>query len=108
MEPAHFALALALMPIIFGAINLMRMPRPRGTPAAGTRVSILVPARNEAANIAACLDAALASTGYAAGYPTRKHGGHARVAHHHLHHLHHLHHHLHHLHLHLHRVLARA
>lgn len=63
MEAAHFALALALMPIIFGAINLLRMPRPRGTPASGTRVSILIPARNEGANIAACLDAALASTG---------------------------------------------
>ncbi len=63
MEFAHIALALALMPIIFGTINLARMPRLRGTPPGGTRVSILVPARNEAGNIAGCLDAALASTG---------------------------------------------
>lgn len=63
MEYAHFALALALMPIIFGIINLRRMAVLRGTPAAGTCVSILIPARNEAANIASCLDAALASTG---------------------------------------------
>jgi glycosyltransferase involved in cell wall biosynthesis len=63
MEFAHIALALALMPIIFGIINLRRMPRLRGTPPTGTRVSILIPARNEASNIAGCLDAALASTG---------------------------------------------
>lgn len=63
MEFAHIALALALMPIIFGTINLRRMPRLRDTPPDGTRVSILIPARNEAGNIAACLDAALASTG---------------------------------------------
>jgi glycosyltransferase involved in cell wall biosynthesis len=39
------------------------MPRLTGTPPAGTKVSILIPARNEEANIRACLDAALASTG---------------------------------------------
>jgi len=65
MEFAHIALALSLLPIIFGAINLRRMPRLRGVPAPGTCVSILIPARNEAGNIAACLDAALASTGCA-------------------------------------------
>ncbi len=65
MEAAHAALALALMPIIFGAINLWRMPRVRGTPAAGTLVSVLIPARNEAGNIAACVETALASTGCA-------------------------------------------
>ncbi len=65
MDYGHFALALALLPIIFGAINLWRMPRLHGTPPAATLVSILIPARNEAANIAACLDAALASTGAA-------------------------------------------
>jgi len=63
MDAAHIALALALMPIIFGAINLWRMPVPRGVAPEGTLVSILVPARNEEGNIAACLDAALASTG---------------------------------------------
>jgi len=63
MDYGHLPLALALLPLIFGAINLWCMPRLRGRPAAGTVVSILIPARNEAANIAACLDAALASTG---------------------------------------------
>ena len=63
MEFAHIALALSLLPIIFGSINLWRMPRLRGVPPTGTRVSILIPARNEAGNIAGCLDAALASTG---------------------------------------------
>ncbi len=63
MEYGHLPLALALLPIIFGAINLARMPRLRGRPAAATSVSILIPARNEAANIQGCLDAALASTG---------------------------------------------
>ncbi|UPY38009.1 glycosyltransferase family 2 protein [Sediminicoccus sp. KRV36] len=63
MEYAHFALALALMPVLFGIINLRRMARLGGQPLAPTRVSILIPARNEAANIGACLDAALASTG---------------------------------------------
>lgn len=63
MEYAHIALALALMPVMFGIINLRRMARLGGQPASGTLVSILIPARNEAANIGACLDAALASTG---------------------------------------------
>ncbi|MEI6161364.1 MAG: glycosyltransferase family A protein, partial [Roseococcus sp.] len=63
MEYAHFALALALMPVVFGIINLRRMARLGDKPASGTLVSILIPARNEAANIGACLDAALASTG---------------------------------------------
>jgi hypothetical protein len=63
MDYAHLALALALLPAVFGIINLRRMPRLAGTPPAGTKVSILIPARNEEANIAACLEAALASTG---------------------------------------------
>ncbi|WP_191084146.1 glycosyltransferase [Roseococcus microcysteis] len=63
MEFAHIALALALMPVIFGIINLRLMPRLSGKPPAGTKVSILIPARNEEGNIATCLDAALASTG---------------------------------------------
>jgi len=63
MEYAHFALALALMPVLFGIINLRRMARLLGRPEAGARVSILIPARNEAVNIGACLEAALASTG---------------------------------------------
>ncbi|MFN3449382.1 MAG: glycosyltransferase [Roseococcus sp.] len=65
MDYAHIALALALMPIVFGVINLRRLPRLGATPPEGTLVSILIPARNEAANIGACLDAALASTGCA-------------------------------------------
>ncbi|MDB5379248.1 MAG: glycosyl transferase [Rubritepida sp.] len=63
MEPAHIALALAGLPVIFGLINLIRLPVARGTPPLGTRVSILIPARNEGPNIAACVEAALASTG---------------------------------------------
>jgi hypothetical protein len=65
MDFAHIALALALMPIVFGIINLRRLPRLAATPPAGVQVSILIPARNEAANIGACLEAALASTGCA-------------------------------------------
>jgi hypothetical protein len=65
MEAAHIALGLALLPIVFGAINLRRLPRLAGAPPEGTLVSILIPARNEAANIASCLEAALASTGAA-------------------------------------------
>ncbi|MDB5414871.1 MAG: glycosyl transferase [Rubritepida sp.] len=63
MEYAHVALGLALLPVVFGVMNLVGMPVPRGTPKPGTRVSILIPARNEAANIGLCLEAALASTG---------------------------------------------
>lgn len=63
MEAAHLALALALLPAVFGLINLVRLPVARGTPKPGARVSILIPARNEARNIGACLEAALASTG---------------------------------------------
>lgn len=63
MEYGHIALALALLPAIFGFINLRKLPRLAGTPPAGTKVSILIPARNEAANIGACVEAALASTG---------------------------------------------
>ena len=63
MDYGHLPLALALLPIIFGAINLARMPRPRARPPAGTLVSILIPARNEAAHIQGCVDSALASIG---------------------------------------------
>jgi hypothetical protein len=65
MEYAHIALALALMPVVFATVNLRKMPRLRGMPDAGTLVSILIPARNEAANIAGCVEAALASAGCA-------------------------------------------
>jgi hypothetical protein len=58
---AWIALALALMPAMLGATNLVLLPRLRGgTAPPGTLVSILVPARNEAANIERCVRAALA------------------------------------------------
>ncbi len=56
-----FAWELALIPAAFGAINLALLRTPRGRPSAGTLVSVLIPARDEAANIAACVNAALAS-----------------------------------------------
>lgn len=62
---AWIALALAMFPATMGVVNLFLVRPPRGTPPAGTLVSILIPARNEAANIAGCLDAVLASTGVA-------------------------------------------
>jgi hypothetical protein len=62
---AWIALALAMFPAMMGVANLFLVRPPRGTPPAGSLVSILVPARNEAANIATCLDAALASRGVA-------------------------------------------
>jgi hypothetical protein len=57
------AFALALLPVTIGIPGLLLLLRARGTPPAGTRVSILIPARDEEANIAACLDAAAASRG---------------------------------------------
>lgn len=57
------ALALALIPVTIGIPGLILLARARGTPQAGTRVSILIPARDEEANIAACLAAAAASRG---------------------------------------------
>ncbi|MFC0385593.1 glycosyltransferase [Muricoccus vinaceus] len=59
------ALLIATFPASMTAANLVLLGRAEGTPAPGTLVSILVPARDEAANIAACLDAALASAGVA-------------------------------------------
>jgi glycosyltransferase involved in cell wall biosynthesis len=58
---AWLALALATFPATMGLINLFLVRPPSGRAAPGTLVSILVPARNEEANIAACLEAALAS-----------------------------------------------
>jgi hypothetical protein len=62
---AWLALALATFPATMGVINLFLVRPPTGSPQPGTLVSILIPARNEAANIAACVGAALASTGVA-------------------------------------------
>lgn len=59
------AFALALLPAILAAINLTLLRTPEPDPATGGLVSILIPARNEAANIAATVSAALASAGTA-------------------------------------------
>ncbi len=62
---AWIALALATLPAALGLHNLLRLRAPEGRPPEGTLVSILIPARNEAANIPACAEAALASQGVA-------------------------------------------
>ena len=61
---AYAALALAVLPAVMTAVNLavFRAPPPRG-PAPRPSVSLLIPARDEEANIGAALDAALASEG---------------------------------------------
>ncbi len=65
MDMAAIALALAALPAALGASNLLLLPRAGGVPGEGALVSILVPARDEEANIEACLRAALASRGAA-------------------------------------------
>ena len=62
---AWICLLLATFPATMAVANLFLVRRAQGAPAPGALVSILIPARNEAANIAACLDAALAATGVA-------------------------------------------
>ncbi|KMO32471.1 glycosyl transferase [Methylobacterium variabile] len=63
---ALVALALALLPAVLALANLLALRRkPSGAPAPDSLVSILIPARNEAANIGPTLAAALASTGVA-------------------------------------------
>jgi hypothetical protein len=64
---AWLCLGLALLPALIGLVNLALLPRlrPPGAAPAGRLVSILVPARDEAAHIEACLAAALASRGVA-------------------------------------------
>jgi len=62
---AWIALVLATFPATMGVINLFVVRPPAGKPADGALVSVLIPARNEEANIAACLDAVLASKGVA-------------------------------------------
>jgi cellulose synthase/poly-beta-1,6-N-acetylglucosamine synthase-like glycosyltransferase len=61
---AYAALALALLPAVLTALNLavFRAP-PRSGPGPRPRVSLLIPARDEEANIGAALGAALASEG---------------------------------------------
>ena len=65
MDPALLALALAALPAVLGALNLLLLPRAGGVPGEGALVSILIPARDEEANIETCLRAALASRGVA-------------------------------------------
>lgn len=62
---AWIALALATMPAGFGVVNLFLLRPPTGRAPEGATVSILVPARNEEAHIAACVEAAIASRGVA-------------------------------------------
>ena len=66
MDWTWFCLPLAALPAALGAMNLLRMPRlAPASPAPERLVSILIPARDEAANIGPCVAAALASTGVA-------------------------------------------
>lgn len=60
---AWIALVLAVFPAVIGAINLALVRAPAGRVPKGALVSILVPARNEAANIADCLQHALGQQG---------------------------------------------
>ena len=62
-DPAAIALVLAALPALNGLVNLFLLRAPEGPVRAGTLVSILIPARDEAANIGACLEAALAQWG---------------------------------------------
>jgi len=62
---AWIVLALAAFPAAIGAINLRLVRAPSGRVPEGTLVSILIPARDEAANIGDCLDHALAQQGVA-------------------------------------------
>jgi hypothetical protein len=67
IDLALIALLLAALPATLGAWNLRMLPRLRrdATLPGDVLVSILIPARNEAAHIGACLEAALASRGVA-------------------------------------------
>ncbi|OYD86396.1 glycosyltransferase [Azospirillum brasilense] len=60
---AALSLALALLPLGLGLVNLCLYRRPRAEPPPGAAVSILIPARNEEATIAAAVRAALSSCG---------------------------------------------
>jgi hypothetical protein len=62
---AWIALFLATFPATMVAANLILSRTARGTPPDGTLVSILIPARDEEAQIAGCIEAALASRGVA-------------------------------------------
>ena len=64
MIPALIALALAALPTVMTFVNLAALREPPPAPV-GTRVAILIPARDEEASIAACVASTLASTGVA-------------------------------------------
>ncbi|MDO9707585.1 glycosyltransferase [Paracraurococcus lichenis] len=64
MDWTWLCLGLAALPAALGVHNLWRLPSLQGETADGL-VSVLIPARNEAANIEACLHAVLASRGVA-------------------------------------------
>ena len=55
------AAVLAFVPLLLALLNLRLLQAAAERPPAGTTVSILIPARNEEENIAACVQAALAS-----------------------------------------------
>lgn len=57
--------ALALLPLLMALANLIGFRRPAVPAPAGTAVSILIPARDEAESIEAAVEAALASIGVA-------------------------------------------
>ena len=61
---ALIVLALAAIPTVMTFVNVVALKVPEPAPL-GTRVAILIPARDEEAGIAACIDRALASTGVA-------------------------------------------
>ena len=60
---AAVSLFLALLPLGQGIVNLLLYRRPKAAPPPGSAVSILIPARNEEATIAAAVESALASRG---------------------------------------------
>jgi cellulose synthase/poly-beta-1,6-N-acetylglucosamine synthase-like glycosyltransferase len=60
---AYAALALALLPAVVTAVNLAVFRAPADRPVTRPRVSLLIPARDEEANIDGTLRAALASEG---------------------------------------------
>ncbi len=61
---SYAALCLAALSAALGAFNLLLLRSPtRRTPATGTKVSILIPARNEESHIGAALECALESIG---------------------------------------------
>lgn len=60
---AWSALGCALLPLSMTIANLRRYRAPTGGAPSDERVDVCIPARNEASNIQACVEAALASTG---------------------------------------------